>query len=120
MVSCGCYLAYRSIFTEPRERIFGIWRGMKARCYSERNKSYRNYGARGIKICPEWMDFENFYTWSMANEYDNTKTLDREDWDGNYEPGNCRWTTWDIQCRNKRPRKSQKYYEEMKNGTTNG
>ena len=119
VVSCNCYMSNRSINADPEKRIKSIWQGMKRRCLSPSNKDYCNYGGRGITICSEWLTFENFLKWSMENGYDNTKTIDRKDSDGNYAPENCRWTNWDIQNSNRKPRKSQKYYEERKNGTTN-
>ena len=118
IVSCNCYLANRSVDAAPEKRIKNIWNGMKRRCYNPKSKDYSNYGGRGITICSEWLIFENFLKWSLENGYDNTKTIDRADLNGNYEPGNCRWTTWDVQNSNRRPRKSQKYYEELKNGTS--
>lgn len=63
------------------------------------------HGGRGITICDEWKDnFEAFYEWSMQNGYENTLTIDRIDPNGNYEPSNCRWTTYAIQNINRRPR----------------
>lgn len=103
--SCGCYQENRAINADVKVRIRGIYRGMKRRCNNPADKSYYNYGGRGIKICPEWSTFEAFYQWSMENGYDNTKTIDRIDFNGNYEPSNCRWTTYYIQNRNKRPAK---------------
>lgn len=106
--SCGCYLETRSLGAEQRKRIKGIYNGMRHRCLNKNAKDYKLYGGRGIKICEEWLnDFEKFYQWSMENGYDNRLTIDRIDSNGNYSPDNCRWTTWDIQCRNKRQRQKE-------------
>ena len=105
VVSCGCYLEHRSDDAVPLQRIKGIYRGMRTRCLNKNCRDYKNYGGRGVSICDEWLLFKNFLDWSLENGYDNTKTIDRIDPNGNYEPSNCRWTTWDIQCRNRRPRR---------------
>lgn len=35
---------------------------MKQRCYNENDKSYYNYGGRGIRVCDRWLEsFDNFY-----------------------------------------------------------
>ena len=76
---------------------------MKSRCYNCNVSSYKNYGARGIRICDEWLnDFINFYEWSVNNGYNDKLTLDRIDVNGNYEPSNCRWSTNKAQCNNTR------------------
>lgn len=106
--SCGCYQETRSIDADPIERIRGIYRGMKARCLNKNNRDYSLYGGRGVRLCDEWMEFNAFLEWSLKNGYDNTRTIDRIDSNGNYEPGNCRWATYYVQNRNKRPRKPKK------------
>ena len=84
---------------------------MKARCYYKKDKAYKNYGGRGIRVCEEWLDkengFMNFYTWAMANGYKEKApygkcTLDRINVEGNYEPSNCRWTNSKTQANNRR------------------
>ena len=114
VVSCGCYQTYRSVYSDEIDRLNRIYRGMKKRCYNENDKSYRYYGKRGITICQEWLnDVNEFIRWSYQNGYENTRTIDRIDPDGNYEPSNCRWATWDIQNSNHRPRKKQSEYEQV-------
>ena len=102
--SCGCLQEYRSIYADSDDRIKNIWRSMKRRCNNVNDKAYGNYGGRGIKITPEWMDFGIFRKWSYENGYENTKTIDRINPNGNYEPSNCRWTTYAVQNVNRRPR----------------
>ena len=77
-----------------------VWQQMKHRIYYKGNTHYKDYGGRGIKICPEWNKFENFLR-DMGGRPPN-KTLDRIDYNGNYEPNNCRWATKEQQCYNMR------------------
>lgn len=88
-------------------RLYRIWKSMRSRCMDKNMDAYKNYGARGISICKEWDDFNNFYNWAYSNGYDENAeymkcTLDRIDNDGNYEPSNCRFVDWKEQSRNKR------------------
>lgn len=88
---------------------------MKDRCYNPKDKRYKNYGGRGIKICDEWLhSFESFYEWSLKNGYQDGLTIDRIDVNGNYEPNNCRWATWDVQCNNRTNNVYIEYNGEIK------
>lgn len=83
-------------------RLYRIWHKMKDRCYNKNDNRYKNYGARGIKICEEWKnDFLSFYTWACNNGYKDTLSIDRIDNNSDYYPGNCRWTTTKEQTRNR-------------------
>jgi hypothetical protein len=82
--------------------MYTIWKNIRQRCNNPRHKQYTDYGGRGIKICDEWSDFLNFYSWSMANGYKDDLSIDRIDNDKGYSPDNCRWTDKFGQARNKR------------------
>lgn len=76
------------------ERIKGIFDGMKQRCYNNKNKSYMQYGGKGIKICDEWLDNpKSFEEWSLRSGYNDNLTIDRKDSNLDYCPDNCRWVT---------------------------
>ena len=107
--SCGCYKKRRTSETHKTHglqntRIYKIWSTLKGRVLNPKNKAYKDYGGRGITLCDEWLDVQNFYDWAMSNGYEENKglSIDRIDNDGNYEPNNCRWTTRVIQNRNQR------------------
>jgi hypothetical protein len=82
--------------------VYKVWEAMIQRCTNPRNKSYPNYGGRGIRVCQSWRDdFLAFYR-DMGPRPDGL-TLDRIDVNGDYEPGNCRWATYKEQRANVRP-----------------
>lgn len=83
-------------------RLYRIWNGMKGRCSHTKQLSYKDYGGRGIKVCEEWMKFENFKEWAEKTGYSEELTLDRINVDDNYCPENCKWSDWIEQSNNKR------------------
>ena len=105
--SCGCLFSKHHAEAathhgHARHPIQRIWAGMKQRCYSEKARSFPNYGGRGIKVCDRWLnDFEAFYQ-DMIDTWKPGLSLDRIDNDGDYSPENCRWVDTKTQCRNKR------------------
>jgi hypothetical protein len=94
---------YRTTHGGRHERLYGIWHGMKLRCYDVGNKDYANYGERGIGICAEWKDdYAAFRSWAYANGYADNLTIERKDYNADYCPENCIWITLAEQTRNKR------------------
>lgn len=85
------------------EKLYKVWTSMKCRCFNKRDKSYMNYGGRGITVCPPWrVDYGIFRTWCLKNGYKETLTLDRVDNNGGYTPDNCRFVDRKTQNNNKR------------------
>lgn len=82
-------------------RIYKIWSSMRRRCDNPKDKSYNNYGGRGITYNPKWASFENFYT-DMSDGYDEEMTLERIDVNQGYSKENCCWITMGEQQGNKR------------------
>lgn len=96
-------------------RLFHIWQNMRDRCNREKNKQYKDYGARGIKVCTEWeTSFVAFRNWSIKHGYDETLTIDRIDNDKGYCPDNCKWSNKYEQSNNKRTSRLLTYNGETK------
>lgn len=77
------------------------WRNMLYRCENPNGPGYKDYGGRGIKVCPEWHSFAQFLM-DMGMKPGPDYELERIDNDGNYEPGNCRWALKTANMRNRR------------------
>lgn len=84
-------------------RIYDAWKHMISRCCDESNKSYIDYGGRGISVCNAWLNsFHAFVEWALQNGWERGLTLDRINVNGNYSPNNCRWASRKQQNRNTR------------------
>lgn len=112
----------RSNIKNHDDQLYRKYHSMKSRCLNPSNDSYSNYGGRGIKICDRWLGEDGFahFKEDMYDKYiehvekygeDNT-TLDRINVDGDYEPNNCRWATWQIQQNNRTSNRNISYNGE--------
>lgn len=86
--------------------VYQSWSAMWMRCTNPKSKDWKDYGGRGIKVCEDWKNFENFY--AVMGDRPDGLTLDRTDVNGNYEPGNTRWATAEQQAQNHRVRRDNK------------
>ena len=110
--SCGCmtreYIRDATMKHGLRNHpLYTIWLGIKKRVTDVELWNYKNYGGRGITMFPPWIhDFPLFldYVSALPNYSIKNHSLDRIDNNGNYEPGNLRWTTRHTQSANRRPR----------------
>lgn len=77
------------------------WSHMKGRCLNPNDHRYKDYGARGIKICDKWINnFEEFL--SDMGKCPPDHSIERRNVNGNYEPSNCYWATTHVQARTRR------------------
>lgn len=84
-----------------RTKLYYVWLGMKQRCNNPNNKSYKNYGAKGIKVCEEWRSYDVFAEWANNSGYREGLTIERIDVKQDYTPNNCCWVKLTEQHYNK-------------------
>ena len=117
--SCGCYrvnqiksLIERNTkygLTETPE--YGVWCGMKKRCFNSNSADYKNYGGRGITVCDRWVKGEDglsgfgAFILDVGQRPSDTHSIERLNVNGNYEPRNVCWATPEEQANNQRPKR---------------
>lgn len=104
--SCGCLQRDITIQRSTSHGLshlpeYQIWAAIKKRCFNVNDSFYHRYGGRGISVSERWLNsFENFYA-DMGPRPSDKHSIDRINNDGNYEPGNCRWSSYEDQAKNK-------------------
>ena len=84
-------------------RAYQAWFHARDRCTNPDHSGWAGYGGRGITMCERWLGSFAAFLEDMGDPPAGL-TLDRVDNDGNYEPGNCKWSTRSEQQSNKRPK----------------
>lgn len=101
--SCGCINPKRDELKTNRyyhKKLYYIRYGMLDRCYNKNAYGYKWYGAKGIKVCDEWLDSDTFIKWALENGYKEGLSIERIDYNKNYCPENCKWIPLSEQSNN--------------------
>jgi len=98
--SCGCLLTEATVWRNAKHgkagtRLYEIWKDMHKRC-----RHHPHYKGR-VSIDIDWINYEPFERWALANGYRDDLTIDRKNTLGDYGPDNCRWATRKQQAENK-------------------
>lgn len=106
--SCGCLQYEISLATLAKARTthgesdapeYSVWCGIKRRCENPHERSFQNYGARGVRVL--FGSFESFLA-HVGRRPSAQHSIDRIDPNGHYEHGNVRWALPSTQARNRR------------------
>ena len=83
---------------------YAAWRRMIRRCLDPTDKDWKNYGGRGVKVCPQWLNSFPTFLKDVGSKPapDRLLWLGRRDIQGNYEPGNVAWLSHQRQISHRR------------------
>lgn len=116
--SCGCINRDRTTThgdsRNPKAPEYSAWQSMKNRCLKPEHKSWKDYGGRGITICPEWIDSYTTFLEDVGRRPSPNHSLDRIDNDAGYQKDNVRWATRTEQMRHTRNNRLVTAYGETK------
>lgn len=95
--SCGCGYTQPPLQTShglSKTPEYKSWAQMKYRCNPDSDdESNWRYRAAKITVCERWMNSFEAFLKDMGNKPSPEHSIDRIEPSGNYEPGNCKWST---------------------------
>lgn len=105
--SCGCFHKEQASRVNRTHGMrgspeFGVWCGIRNRCYNPKVDSYCDYGGRGIAVCERWRRSFKAFLADMGLRPSPRHTIERLDNSRDYEPTNCVWATPSEQAKNRR------------------
>jgi len=102
--SCGCLLKKappNKTHGGRQHPLYSVWQNMKNRCYNSNVPAYKDYGEIGVDVCDLWRnDFQPFFDWAKANNWEKGLEIDRIKNDKGYSPDNCRIVTRKVNLTN--------------------
>lgn len=92
-----------------RHPLLASFNAMWDRVRNPKNRSYKSYKRKGIKVCDEWLSFAQFCE-DMGQSKPPGTSIERIcNWQW-YEPRNCYWATKEEQQHNREERYQSKYH----------
>jgi hypothetical protein len=92
---------------------YNAWMHMLHRCNNPKDKAFKYYGAKGVKVCDRWVQSFDDFCVDMGPRPSLDHSLDRINVFGDYEPSNCKWSNRIEQANNKRVHKRVDFFGEM-------
>jgi hypothetical protein len=96
--TCGCSKRLHGLYKTPE---YKCWINIRQRCYNANDPCYPYYGGRGIRVCERWLSLQSFLD-DMGPRPSPRHSIERDNTNGDYEPGNCFWAIPKQQVRNRR------------------
>lgn len=93
-----------------KSRVYSSWMNIKQRWYNKNSVSYKNYGAKGVKMCPQWRNSFPCFLADVGEPPDGDYVLSRKHDKGDYEPGNCEWKTRAVNTAERSPARGERVH----------